>query len=235
MRNNEHFSLYLFPFTNKCQINMWNSTDCEQTFLGDLREDVSISFDALLAAWIGNFFAYTGLLKVLPPRFYDLLTKRGTDLVLESNKGFNRTIYHQHQELEFTVPFEDTFESCKRFIDLYKECYPSLPYTLIEVRFTPDKHDRTLIGAGRDRTSTWIDLICNDSYGYKKFYAAAEKLTKKIGARPHLGKFCESFSKADMARLHGDNFTKFLNLVEKHDPEGKFANDFTRRLFGHGV
>jgi L-gulono-1,4-lactone dehydrogenase len=105
------------------------------------------------------------------------------------------------------------------------------PYTLFEVRFTP-RHDRTLIGAGQGRRSTWIDLVCNDSRGFESYYAAAQEVIKEIGARPHLGKFCESFGKEDMVRLYGDNFTKFLNLVEKHDPDRKFANNFTRRLFG---
>ena len=159
--------------------------------------------------------------------------------MLESNEGFNRTIYHLHQELEFTVPFEDTFEVCERFIklyeDLYKELYPSgLPYTLFEVRFTPE-HNRTLIGAGRGRRSTWIDLVCTDSHGFERFYVEAQKLMKEIGARPHLGKFCENLNKADMQYLHGDSFTRFLELVEEHDPEGKFANGFTRRLFGRGA
>jgi hypothetical protein len=48
-----------------------------------------------------------------------------------------------------------------------------------------------------------------------------------------LGKFCEAFSKADLEKLHADNFTRFLELVEEHDPDQKFANGFTRRLFGH--
>jgi hypothetical protein len=38
-----------------------------------------------------------------------------------------------------------------------------------------------------------------------------------------------------MAELHGEAFTRFENLVEEHDPYGKFANGFTRRLFRHGV
>jgi hypothetical protein len=232
----DHFSLYLFPFADKCQINTWKRTDKEQTRLGDLREFVKISFDALVAAWAGNFLAYAGLLR-RGARFAYIL-ERGSNLVLESNKAFNRTIYHLHQELEFTVLFEDTFEACRRFIKLYeklyKESYPlGLPYTLFEVRFTPE-HDLTLIGPGRGRRSTWIDLVCNDSYGFEKYYAAAREEIKEIGARPHLGKFCEGFGKADMAKLHGDNFTRFLNLVEKHDPNGKFFNEFTRRLFGHG-
>jgi hypothetical protein len=194
---------------------------------------VSISIDALLAVWFGNLMAYTGLLPAVSSLVHRL--KRGTDLVLESNKAFNRTIYHLHQELEFTVPFEETFNACRRFLTLYEALYPSgLPYTLFEVRFTPDKYDRTLIGAGRGRRCTWIDLVCNDSHGFEKYYAAAEEVIREIGARPHLGKYCKSFGKEDMARLHGEAFQRFLQLAEAHDPDGKFTCELTRRLFGRG-
>jgi hypothetical protein len=230
LRENDHFSLYLFPFSEKCQINTWNRTLKKHSFLGDLREFVNISIDALMAAWIGNFAAYAGSLRAFSSLAYG--AKLGSHLVLESDRSFNRTIYHLHQELEFTVPFEDTFETCHRFIKLYEELYPSgLPYALFEVRFTPAGHDRTLIGAGRDRRCAWIDLVCNDSRGFERYYAAAEELIREVGARPHLGKYCASLDRADMAKLHGDDFTKFLDLVERHDPDGKFANAFTRRLF----
>ena len=198
-----------------------------------MREFVSISLDALLASWLGNLLAYAGLLPKLGSRVY--IKKRGTDLVLESDAAFNRTIYHLHQELELTVPFEQTFEASRRFIDLYERIYRrrALPYTVVEVRFTPEGHDRTLIGAGRGRRSTWIDLVCTDSEGFEDYYAAGVELVKEIGARPHLGKFCDGLSKADLARLHGESFSRFLALVEAHDPDGKFANEFTGRLLGH--
>jgi hypothetical protein len=106
-----------------------------------------------------------------------------------------------------------------------------LPYTLFEVRFTPAGHDRTLIGAGRERRSTWIDLVCNDSAGFEKYYADAETDIKRNGARSHLGKYCESIDRSDLERMHRESFMVFQQLVEKHDPEGKFANAFTRRLF----
>lgn len=234
LQENDHLSLYLFPFTDKCRVNTWNRTDKKRSTLGDLREFLRISTDALGAAWVGGFLAYAGLLSTLSPLIYGV--ERGSNLVLESNEAFNRTIYHLHQELEFAVPFEDTFEVCRRFINLYEELYRAdkLPYTLFEVRFTP-VHDRTLIGAGRGRCSTWIDLVCNDSYGFEKYYAAAEELAKEIGARPHLGKYCDSFAREDMAKFHQESFTKFLDLVEEYDPNRKFANDFTRGLFGHHV
>jgi FAD/FMN-containing dehydrogenase len=232
LEDNDHLSFYLFPFSRVCQINTWNRTEKRMSFLGDVREFVNISIDALMAAWVGNFAAYGGWLRAFSSLAYG--ARFGSHLVLESNRAFNRTIYHLHQELEFTVPFEDTFGACRRFIELYERMYRSgrLPYALFEVRFTPEGHDRTLIGAGRGRRSTWIDLVCNDSRGFQRYYAAAEELVREIGARPHLGKFCEALDRADLERLHGENFARFVELVQEHDPDRTFANRFTRRMFG---
>ena len=57
---NDHLSVYLFPFTDRCRINTWNRTDKRRSVLGDLREFVRTSVDALGAAWVGNFLAYAG-------------------------------------------------------------------------------------------------------------------------------------------------------------------------------
>lgn len=165
---NDHFSLYLFPFTDQCQVNTWNHTDRPDSWGADIREFCNISLDALLAAWMGNLLAYTKLLP-LSERWSRLsyLVRRGSNLV-ESDCAYSRTIYHLHQELEFTVPYEATFSVSDRLIKLYEELYSlGLPYTLIEVRFTLAGHDATLIGAGRERRSTWIDIVCNDSTGSK--------------------------------------------------------------------
>ncbi len=231
---NDHFSLYLFPFADTCQVNTWNRTSDPATPLGGIREFLNISMDALLAAWVGNFLAYARLLPL--SRHWSriaYLFKRGSNLVLESDDAYNRTIYHLHQELEFTVPFEQTLQVGDRLLELFEQLYPGgLPYTLLEVRFTPEKHDCTLLGAGRGRHSTWIDLVCNDSDGFETYYRAAVELIKDFGGRPHLGKYCEGFDHEDLERLHGDNYRQFLRIVAEHDPEGKFTNAFTRRLFG---
>jgi len=234
-----HMSLYLFPFTDKCQINTWNpardendpSKERKKSFLGPLREFVDISGDALGAAWIGNFLAYRRCL----PKWQDWVAghKFGTDLVMESYKAFNRTIYHLHQELEFAVPYERTVEVCERFKDLYEKMYQEkkLPYTLFEVRFTPGGHDRTMIGPGRERRSMWLDLLANDSHGFEDYFAKAEKLMREVDARPHPGKFNETFTREDLMKMHGEHFVKFIDLANRHDPDRKFANDFTRRMF----
>jgi len=234
-----HLSLYLFPFTDWCQINTWDpakdehfpSKEKKRSRLSVLREFFDISLDALGAAWIGNLVAYCGLL----PRLSNSLTKikRGTDLVMESYQAFNRTIYHLHQELEFAVAYERTVEVCERFKGLYEKMYreKALPYTLFEVRFTPGGHDRTMIGPGRERRSMWLDLLANDSHGFEDYFSKAEELMKEVDARPHPGKFNETFARDDLMKMHGEHFVRFVELANRHDPERKFTNEFTRRMF----
>jgi hypothetical protein len=233
LQQNEHMSLYLFPFTDRCQVNTWNATHEAKSYAGPLRELLTTSLDALLAAWLGNLLAYSGLF----PRLSDLVhrVKRGTNLVLESYEAFNRSIYHLHQELEFAVDFARTVEACERFRSLYERMQlegDRLPYVILEVRFTPGGHQRTLIGPGRERRSTWIDLLANDSHGFERYFAAAEELMRDVDARPHPGKYNESFDEADLLRLHGSRYRRFVELAAQHDPRQKFVNAFTRRLFG---
>jgi FAD/FMN-containing dehydrogenase len=234
LETNDHFSLYVFPFSDQCQVNTWNRTDQPHSPNADMREFCNISLDALLAAWVGNLLAYAKLLPL--SRHWSRLSylvRRGSNLVLESDSAYNRTIYHLHQELEFTVPYEATFDMCDRLVKLYEDLYPSgLPYTLFEVRFTPAGHDRTLIGSGRERHSTWIDIVCNDSDGFEAYYVAAVQLIKVLGGRPHLGKYCKGFDVEYLQRLHGEYLETFQRLMVRHDPAGKFSNAFTERLFG---
>ncbi len=227
---NDHLSLYVFAFSQKCQVNTWNRTTRPQSARGPLREFLHHAFEALVSVWFADLVAQIGLL----PRVSDFVLGgvKGADLVLESSQGFNRTLYHVHHELEFTVPYEDTFAVLRQFVTLYEGLAGKRrPFVAFELRFTPAGHDRTLIGAGRDRRSTWIDLLCNDSLGFEPFLEAAERLMMAIGARPHLGKHCHAVDRRYLEQVHGEHFALFSQLIGEHDPEGKFGNAFTRRLF----
>jgi hypothetical protein len=230
LQENEHFSFYAFPFTDKCQINTWNRTVEAQSMLGVLREQINISLDSLGTSWIANFLAYSGLLPALST--FLLSFKRDSNLVLESSQAYNRTIYPLHHELEFAIPYEQTFTVLRMFMKLYEHQQSNgLPAALIEVRFTPDGHERSLIGPGRQRKSAWIDLIYNDSLGEGLYFIPSEALMMAIGGRPHLGKWTKRTNRRYMAYVHGEHFEHFRRLIKKHDPQGKFVNGFTRRLF----
>lgn len=229
--SNEHLSFYLFPYSEKCQMNRWNFTIDRKSYLGTWREAFMNGLGALVAVWVGNTLSYTRLLPHVAEFVHRI--RKDVNLVMESHHAFNRTIYPLHQELEFTVPYEDAFRVAREFLKLHEDMYDQgLPYTLLELRFTPAGHDRTLLGAGQERRSAWIDIVSLDSAGYKPFYEAAEAKIIELGGRPHLGKYSEKVNKAYLAQLYGDNFQRFLDLIAEYDPDRKFANTFTRRLFG---
>ena len=230
LQENEHVSFYAFPFTGKCQINTWNRTGAPHSTLGEVREQINISLDALGSSWLANFLSYSGLLPTLSTFLQTV--RRGSNLVLESSQAYNRTMYPLHQELEFAIPYEQTFTVLHQFMKVYEKLQPQgLPYAMLEVRFTPAGHERSLIGPGRQRKSAWIDLLYYDSLGEEKFFTFGEALMMAIGGRPHLGKWTQTCNRRYMAYVHGEAFERFRLLVKEHDPQGKFANEFIQRLF----
>ena len=59
--------------------------------------------------------------------------------------------------------------------------------------------------------------------------AAVERALLPLGARPHWGKV---FSGGPEAAIAGyERARDFQRLLDRHDPDGKFRNDFVRRLF----
>ena len=155
LEKNTHLSLYIFPFAKVCQVSTWNETEKSQSPFGTLREFIAISFDALSSAWFGNLMAYTGL---LPTSNWSYGFKRGTDLIMESNDSFNRTIYHLHQELEFTVPFEDTWKMCDRFLDYTKKCIQNLCLTPCS-KFVSRPPDTIKLSSAQDANGVRRGLI----------------------------------------------------------------------------
>jgi hypothetical protein len=77
----------------------------------------------------------------------------------------------------------------------------------------------------------WLDVPANDSHGFEEYFAESEQLMRKVDARPHLGKFNEPVTRDDLMKMHGSHFVKFVDLANQHNPERKFANEFTRRMF----
>ncbi len=230
LAGNEHFSIYAFPFTDTCQINTWNRVEEPQSKLGAVREQINISLDALTSVWVANLLAYNGLLRRFSKNLHRL--KWGSDLVLESSQAFNRTMYPLHQELEFAIPYKQTFPVLRAYLNLYEKLQPhGLPYGAVEVRFTPAGRDASLIGPGRERQSAWIDVLHNDSKDEELFFSLSEALMMALGGRPHLGKWNKRVNRRYLAHVHRQNFARFRELVKKHDPAGKFVNEYTRRLF----
>ena len=179
----------------------------------------------------GVFRNWLRLFRFRPAHFAQPTTEDEIVALVKGSTGLR--VFGAGHSFNAGVVADHTLVSLDRYHGvLWKYREAPLPYTLFEVRFTPGGHQRTLIGPGRGRRSAWLDLLTNDSHGFERYFTAAETLMREVDARPHPGKFNETFGPEDLGRMHGEHFVKFLELARRHDPERKFANDFTRRLFG---
>ena len=232
MADHDHLSFYVYPFTDLVHVHTWDRTNAPRSPLGGHREALNEAKAATMAATVGDAFAHSGRLPSTATAAMRL--QAATNLVLHSHEAFSRSQYHLHQELEIAVPVERVWQSVDETRRMYERLYERnpLPFLLVEVRFSPAGHDRSLLGAGVDRASAWLCLCCNQSGAVGEYFEEIERWVRTIDGRVHLGKWCETLDVSDIARMHGERFDRFRAVRAKADPGGKFVNAFLERVLG---
>lgn len=233
LAENDHVSFYAYPFTDRLHVHTWNRTDERRSRFGRRREAMNEAKAAVAAATFGDAMANWGKLPKTADRAMRM--QSATRLVLNSHDGFSRSQYHLHQELEIGVPHEQVWSDLDETLRIYEELYRQrrLPFLLIEVRFSPGGHeDRSFVGAGVEGATTWLCLCCNQSGAVGEYFDAVEQWVKRTGARLHLGKWCESFDRDDIAAMHGQRFERFAAVRAEADPNNRFVNPFAERILG---
>lgn len=232
LAEHDHVSFYVYPFTDLVHVHTWDRTGAPRSPLGPHREALNEAKAALAAAAVGDAAAHLGRLPDVAATGMRL--QSATNLVLRSHEAFSRSQYHLHQELEVAVPVERVWADLDHLLRLYEQMYERrrLPFLLVEVRFTPSGHDCTLLGAGAGRASAWLCLCLNQSGRVGDYFTEVEQWVRATDARVHLGKWCETLTAADVARMHGERFDRFQAVRAAADPRGVFVNRFAERVLG---
>ena len=137
---NDHLSVYLFPFTDRCRINTWNRTGKRRSILGDLREFVrtrrrpGCGVDRQLTV-------LRCLLRTSPPRHG---VERGLTYAGEHKPSAGRsTIYIRNWSSRCLSRYLRGLQALHRSLET---CTLRLPYALFEYVYARTRP--TLIGAG---------------------------------------------------------------------------------------
>jgi FAD/FMN-containing dehydrogenase len=241
LRENHHLSFYYFGgFARRnedetgcllnVRMNKWNRTVDPPTTMRKLVTMQSELGDLLFS---GFLFDIARMLHVLSP-FIRIgmwlygFTVNHREVVYPAADGFPRTLYFRHDEIEYGIPF-DEYQECLREVRelLIAEKYPSI----IEVRFTPDKTE-ALLGPGVGRRTVFIELAPGMSAGSDVLFSKFEKIMLKYKGQAHMGKKTY-LNNEQFARMYPrETLVKFLAAARTQDPDGKFRNAWTDRLFG---
>lgn len=227
---NDHLSFYYIGGTTveACRMNTWNVTIADETFMFKFRHFLQEIFDFVLCAFILGIGRFTQSLDKFG--WIGMMTMKlfmECNLISAASTSFARLLFYRHDEIEYGIPQDKFNQVMEELLVLLKTNHDFV--TIIEVRFAAASS--SLLGPGSGRNTVFIELAPSLSIDPNPLFKDAEKLFKRFGGKPHLGKWTTATHQY-MSDVHGENFQKFLQVRRKFDPQGKFTNDFVAQVFG---
>jgi FAD-linked oxidoreductase len=225
-RSHRHAELYWFPHTDRVLVKRQDATTAQPDGVSLARH----ANEALL-----ENAAYRVLSEVaaavpqLAPSIARLsaaavATTRGTD---ESSAVFATRRGVRFMESEHGLPVEAGAEALRE-LRAWIAATRFPVHMPVEVRFVAGDDAHLSMAHGRD--SVFLAVHAFAGMPYKEYFAAAERIFGRFGARPHWGKL--HARSAATLRPRYPCFDDFLDVRAEHDPEGRLLNDHLRKVLG---
>ena len=227
VERHEHWEFFTFPYTGVAFTRLSERTDAQPEppgravrFLKDVVAE-NLVLGAICRAGKLAPAAVPSLNRVLPRlACREERTDRG-DRVFANQRLVRFT------EMEYAIPREHGVEAVTRILALIES--RRLPITFpLEVRFAGP--DDALIGPSHGRESCYIAVHTYRGTAFESYFRGVEQIMTGYGGRPHWGKR-HYLTSAELQERYPE-WETFANIRERLDPDGVFANDYTRRVLG---
>ncbi len=224
---NDHFEFFVFPYTSTALTVLRNRTDGPTNPRSAFDEKFNEDF---IQNTLGDL-----LLKLArkQPKIIPTVAKMATRLLSEgeytdwSHKVFASSRDIRFTEMEYAVPLEHGPAFCRRVLALIEE--QNLPIAMpIECRMVAG--DDALLSPVHGRDSFYLAVHMYTGMDWRPYFRAVEAIAGEYDGRPHWGKRHEL--DAATLRERYPRFDDFLAIRDAFDPDRRFANDYTRSVFG---
>jgi L-gulono-1,4-lactone dehydrogenase len=224
---NDHFELFVFPYTRTALTLTSRRTDHEPRPPGRARvlfRDVLLENAALEAA------CRTGR------RFPSLIPRVNRALVSAMSRAEHLDQSHRvyanrrsvrFTEMEYAVPRERTAEALERVLALVERRRVRVGFP-VEVRVVAP--DDALLSTAQGRPTGYVAVHQYRGMEFESYFRAVEAIMDEYEGRPHWGK--RHYQSAATLRPRYPGFDRFLAVRERLDPGRKFENDYLRRVLG---
>ena len=224
---NDHFELFVFPYTRTALTLTSQRTDREPRPAGPVHafvRDVLLENAALeLACRAGRRF----------PRAIPTINRRVTALMsrAEHLDASHRVYANQRSvrftEMEYAIPRGSVAEALERVLGLVERRRLPIGFP-IEVRAAAP--DEGLLSTAQGRPTGYIAVHQYRGMEFESYFRAVEAIMDEYGGRPHWGK--RHYQSAATLRPRYPGWDRFQAVRDRLDPERKFENDYLRRVLG---
>jgi len=149
------------------------------------------------------------------------------EFVDRSDRVFASPRLVRFYEMEYEIPREACAEALTRVRAFVKESGLMLSFP-VEVRFTAP--DDIPLSTGYGRPNAYIAVHVFEGTPYERYFRGVERIMDDYGGRPHWGKL--HFQSAETLAPRYPEWDRFRMVRRRLDPEGRFANAYTKRVLG---
>jgi FAD-linked oxidoreductase len=224
---NEHFEFYWFPHTDGCLTKRNNRTSEPAEPLSGFRHWLDDEFLSNTVFQLANQVGsrLPGTVKTINSVSARALGARTYSD--RSDRVFTSPRRVRFKEQEYAIPHEELVGALREVRSVIDRSDRRIGFP-IEVRLLPPEDPWLSMAYGRD--SAFIAIHVFHSAPHEEYFRAVEEVLTALGGRPHWGKL----HTRDAAYLEGvyPRFGDFLALRDRMDPDRRFANAYTTRIFG---
>jgi len=224
---NDHFELFVFPYTRTALTLTSQRTDRAPRPPGAIQafvRDVVLENAALeLACRAGR--ALPGRIPAIN-RLVTRLMSRAEQLDASHRVYANRRSV-RFTEMEYAIPRERVPEALERVLDLVERRRLPIGFP-IELRLAAP--DDALLSTAHGRPTGYIAVHQYRGMEFESYFRAVEAIMDEYDGRPHWGK--RHYQTAATLRPRYPGWDRFQAVRERLDPERKFENDYLRRVLG---
>ena len=224
---NDHFELFVFPYTRTALTLTSERTDREPRPPGRMTafvRDVLLENAALeIACRLGR-----RLPRAIPAinRAVTGLMSRAEHLDASYRVYANRRTV-RFTEMEYALPRERLAEALERVLALIERRRIAVGFP-IEARVAAP--DDGLLSTAHGRPTGYLAVHQYRGMEFEGYFRAVEAIMDEYGGRPHWGK--RHYQSAATLRPRYPGWDRFAAVRERLDPHRKFENDYLRRVLG---
>ncbi|MFM7537686.1 MAG: D-arabinono-1,4-lactone oxidase [Acidimicrobiales bacterium] len=224
LARNEHLELYWFPHTDRTLVKANNRVVDRPPDRPRWREVLD---DEVLANGVFGLGCRLGaLFPAVVPSLARLATAAvGADYVDDSAKVFTSPRRVRFQELEYSVPLA-AGPACLRAVCRLVEAHDRPISFPVEMRFLAG--DDIPLSTAYGEARAYLALHTFRGAPDPVYFREAEAILRDHAGRPHWGKLHSC--RADDLRPRYPEWERFQAVRDRLDPDGRFLNDYTRRV-----
>ena len=224
---NDHWEAFVLPYTRTALTLTSQRTDrdpCPRGSVEAFARGVVLE-NVVLGAALRMGRALPALIPALS-RCLGALMSRAEQLDTSNRVYANRRLV-RFTEMEYAIPREQAAEALERVLALVERRRLPVGFP-IELRVAAG--DDALLSTAYGRPTAYIAVHQYQGMDFEAYFRAVEAIMDEYGGRPHWGK--RHYQSAATLAARYPEWERFQEVRRRLDPEGRFENDYTRRVLG---